>query len=342
MTRVLIVSKDLGTANMVVPLVPELSVRGAKVSIISEGRATERLKEHGIEPDFAGSVDWRTDPFLLNAIETLDHYQPDVVLVGLGSPIHLEQKIAWAANDRRIPLVLLEDFWGSAKIRCSGARPEAILVIDAYAKELAERSYKVEATIVGNPGAIPFPTSHPDIDALRSTYDRIFVYSGDDASTEDEIALILASLEKTPGNWRLIPRYHPKYASQSSRVEGKTKGELWDDLLSPVSARVVRPDIRRTEEVVAASDLTLSGYSTLLTTAAVSGRTPVSLSTEKSRQSLRAESGLDQVPIVALGCAHSLSEPADLSLFLPNAPAIVSALLKPYDAALAADTVLRI
>jgi hypothetical protein len=49
-----------------------------------------------------------------------------------------------------------------------------------------------------------------------------------------------------------------------------------------------------------------------------------------ARDELKELTGLDQVPVVELGCCHSLTEPVDLSGLTPPTPEN-TAKLKPYD-----------
>jgi hypothetical protein len=102
-------------------------------------------------------------------------------------------------------------------------------------------------------------------------------------------------------------------------------------MLAPLGSRVVYlPTVGKSDPVVIASDATFSSWSTLLTTSAQAGKVTGSLWVPSARDELKELTGLDQVPVVELGCCHSLTEPVDLSGLTPPTPEN-TAKLKPYD-----------
>ena len=93
-----------------------------------------------------------------------------------------------------------------------------------------------------------------------------------------------------------------------------------------------------TENVLASVDVVCAGYSTTLTTAAHIGVTAVSLVTPEVSRSPTEESGLSQVPQIALRVAHSVDTPVDLASLRPSSKE-ERARLMPFDSAIGAAAI---
>ena len=332
----LFVAKDMGSSNVTLDLALKCVAEGHEVHAVTEGLASKRYILGGITPRFVGTVNFKTEPFTLDVPKMLEALKPDVVVTGLGSPINLEGAFGVVSNALGMPLVECEDFWNGHSR--SAANPDLLLTLDEYAAELMRKSHpRTTVEIVGNPGVAGYELA-PEVVGLRRHFDRVFVYPGGGDYTTDEIRFLAACLKQTSHNWCLIARFHQKWMKEKNPADGRPYGDMWKEMLQEFRERVVYLDsVKVTETIVAAADGTFSGFSTLLTTSAFHNCPTGSLHLPSVMASLKAQANLNEVPIVKLGCAHSLAEPVDLAGLAPPPPENV-AKLKPYnvDAAYAA------
>jgi hypothetical protein len=343
--KLLFVAKDMGSANVTCPLARICIERGHEVTTVLEGLAAGIYEKADILPYFKGTVNYIDEPFNINAEAVLRKVKPDGVVVGLGSPINLEQSFGSAANALGIPLIECVDFWNGTNR--SSAQPQVVLSIDEVDAKLSLRRHpSAKVYIVGNPGVPQFGAVKPasEVDRLREEFDKVYTYIGGSERTGDEIEFLVKCLHKTGGNWCLVPRFHPKHAKREypSR-KGITYGYVWADMLvTSLGNRIIvyLPEVKSTESVVVASNGTFSSWSTLLTTSAQAGKVTASLWVPSARKELKELTELDQVPLVDLGCCHSLVEVTDLSgLTPPDSESIAK--LKPYDPRVAYEALMR-
>lgn len=328
------VCKDMGATNMVARTADILSGGRHEVFPVLEGMGASRWPEMcSVLPIFRGTDDYDAMPFSLEVEAVLERYHPDVVIVGTSFPNHLEQEFARAAQERGIPLVVVEDFWGGSR-RISGLRrPDLVLTLDEYSARLVREQFGSESrvVVVGNPGVKLDVARAPEVMELRSGGDLVITLCGGGYETAEQIQLLLECLAVTNQQYKLIPRWHPKVVDQPDpENDNRPYRETWDALLAPLGDRVVRVDGPGTENVVVASSLVCAGFSSLLTTAAKAGVAAAALVTPKVLQALQGESGLSQVPQVELGAAYLVTSPADLALLQPCSEQ-VRAGLKPFD-----------
>lgn len=335
--KVLIVSKDGGGGEVAAPLAKIALESGDEAVVITEGLAAGCFVERKVPIYFQGTQNFHEEPFTLDAYSVLKKVRPDVVVTTEGSPIYLEERFGDFANHTGIPLVFLEDCTGGF-VR-SRACPNLVLTLDEYAGGLVKGTYpKVQVEVVGNPG-VP---SAEEVTALRDKYladfreeGPVFVYvGGEPDTTGEQLALLLKCLELTKGEWRLIPRFHPKWTGVVGDLRtGRTYGELWMRMLEPIKSRLVSADVAaKTAHAVSSAAVTIGDFSTLLTTATCCGKTAVLLETPAVLEHMENTTGLRVMPLVEQGFAHAVREPQDLSVLHPPAPDKL-ATLKPYDAA---------
>lgn len=341
--KLIFIAKDMGSANVTCPLALVCLQQGHEVVAVVEGLAAGIYEKAGIYPYFKGTVDFLDEPFNLNAEAVLRKIKPDGVVVGLSSPINLEQQFGLAANALGGLLIECVDFWNGTNR--SSSQPQVIFSIDEVDAKLSLRRHPLaKVYIVGNPG-VPWPAtvkSALEVDKLRERFDKIYTYIGGGEYTGDEIEFLVKCLHETFGNWVLVPRFHPKHAKREyPSQKGLTYGDVWAEMLTPLRNRIVYlPEVKSTESVVVASDATFSSWSTLLTTSAQAGKVTASLWVPSARKELKELTELDQVPVVDLGCCHSLTEVTDLSrLTPPDSESIAK--LKPYDPQVAYEVLMR-
>ncbi|MDP3726491.1 MAG: hypothetical protein Q8R36_04835 [bacterium] len=345
MAKVLFVSKDKGGAQMMIPLVIEIVKHGHDDMVISEGLASKLFEAEDFPLYFKGTVNFQEEPFTLDAEAVLKKQKPDVVVVSSGFPINLEYLFAKAANELGMPLVLLEDYWGGCK-RFTSVRPCLVLTPDEYGAQMAEACFAMSMTrcdvkTVGHHelSAKELHPVNPSLlnDLLLPATGLRCLYVGGGNSTTAELELLLKCLKQTSEEWWLLPRFHPKWINVIS-PNGRTYSEVWNEILKPFQSRVIDTSVcKEPSNLVGFVDVVASGFSTLLNVAAFRGLITVSLFTEETMKSIREELELEEVPLVALGLAHSISVPTNISTLKPPDRGRVSQTLKPYDPSLAYD-----
>jgi hypothetical protein len=341
--KLLLVSKDLGGAQVIVPLAEVAMGCRNELIVVTEGLAQWQFASSQVPLYFQGTSNFLEVPFSLDVDKLIERVEPDLVVVSLGSPINLEDKLALAANRAGVPLVLVEDCHG-AHVR-TAAKPQLVLTLDEYAAGLVRRAHpQARVEIVGNPG-VSLPKKADDLERaaqntgvanLRRLGVRTYAYvGGDPISTEEQLRLLINCLEQTSGDWILIPRFHPKWVNvRCDRVPGFTYGEYWSRLLVPLGDRVKLNLPGDAHELVASVDVTIADYSTLLTFAVCCGKTAVFLETPSVIRSMVESTGLAKFPLVELGCAHCVRQSVDLSSCGPPQQDKLQD-LRPYDPELA-------
>lgn len=354
MARILFVAKDNGCSSVTEQMAVLARGGGHKVFTVLEGLAMARYEALGFPvreaPNFAGCVDFRVptdeekergaDKF--DATEYMERVNPDIIVTGLGSPINIQQKIAEVTTRWSGFLVVCEDFWAKSPGHLSPrwVRPNMILTVDEYSVVLNKRVFpNARQYIVGNPGVKDVTV--PDevlrqMNALRAEFGKVYVYAGAGPdSTTAELDLLLKCLKKTPEDWCLVPRFHPKYEKLQMPGMEKPYGELWREYLAPFSERVRYVEAKSTDPVACVADVVASGFSTLVSTALYNGVAAVCLRTPETVAALKAHGEhYTEIPQVALGLTPAIIEPIDLSQFgMPSAEAMKR--LVPYDAKVA-------
>jgi len=347
----------MGSHSVVGPVVEEADKAFGRenVLVVTEGIAAERFFEAGRRPFFTGTKDFRVMPFTFDCRTFLEIQKPDVVVVGEGFPINLERQMAHAANNLGIPVVSVSDFWGGvmqllSDDRAESARPDLMLTLDIYAAELAKNVFPgVSTRIVGNPGVKDVHVSQ-EVEEwmrnLRRRFDTVYVFGGGGWHTTADLAFLITSLEQTPGDWCLVPLFHPKWVDLRLEDDSMAYGELWTEMLESIADRIFFPEADNVpkysgEEYAVCGDVFVSCFSTLMTTAAQYGKTVLSLQTSEYLEALAAVSVSKVVPQVALGCAHAILEPTDLSVFGPMDHIHIEQTLKPFCGALAFKEIMK-
>ncbi len=354
MAKILFAAKDNGCSSVTEQVAVLAREDGHGIPTALEGLAMARYEALGFPvreaPNFAGCVDFRVptpeerergaDTF--DAAEYLERVNPDIIVTGLGSPINIQRHIAAVATRRKIPLVVCEDFWAKSPghLNPKLVSPYRILTVDEYSVALNKRAFpNARQYIVGNPGvkdvAVPDEVLR-QMNALRAEFGKVYVYAGAGPdSTTAELDLLLKCLKKTPEDWCLVPRFHPKYEKLQMPGMEKPYGELWRKYLAPFVERVRYVEAKSTDPVACAADVVASGFSTLVSTALYNGVPAVCLKTPETIAALNAHGEhYTEIPQVALGLTPAIIKPTDLSQFGMPSPEAMKRLV-PYDAKVA-------
>lgn len=309
MAKLLFVSKDIGGTKMLVPIASEAKNRGHKIYVVAEGN---------------GAFLWpRADmiSFAVSSLEFLKTIQPDAVLMEFPFSANFAKNIGIQANQLDIPIILVEDYWGVCR-RLSEVRLGLVLTIDEYAKKIAMETVgrNIPVEVIGNHAVANIEKYPPPAEVLeilsvaRRRFQEIFIYVGGNV-VEADLRLLVSSLLCTPGNWGLIPCYHPNYRDCVDRSSGKKCSEVWNAMLDPIADRVVRCDSITSDSLAVLGDACFSAFGSSVSTAIRAGKPVVILSTPESDTALKRVN-LEEVPWLALGAAGMIRTPQNIRPFL--------------------------
>ena len=148
----------------------------------------------------------------------------------------------------------------------------------------------------------------------------------------------MPSLQKTPGNWCLIPRFHPNLIKNKKIAEEigdkRTFEEVWNEILFPLGNRVVRLDVGNSDDMAVVCDAYFSSLGSSMNTAIFCGKLTIAVLPKATMEEMY-EAKLDVIPAVYLGGAQTLTEVQDLRPLLVSPPEESRKKFKPLDANLA-------
>lgn len=341
--KVCIVSKDILGAKMSLPVAEKLVSAGFEVRCIVEGKAAEMFAKTSLL--LSANTGPTTSCSYSYVEQHLRTMSPDVVIVTYGSPINLEDAYARAANALGIPVIGLEDYW--ACHRRTSARSDCILAVDEFGAQLARQSFPdAQVRVVGNPAVgdkLKISTSFGHVlGALRSKFGNIFMYADNGpGSAEEQLKLLVACLLRTE-SYCLIPRFHPKWIAESPDG-GATYGERWGRILEPLGERVQYVESDRSDPIAAIADITISGTSSLMTTAIYHGRQAVSLKTPGTVELIETETNgvLHRSPLADRGLVHECITPISFDELLCNKKQTGPQHVQPFDVKVSVKAILE-
>jgi len=279
---------------------------------ISEGKGSQEWQVAGLH------AEQRQYPAHNSTEGVLIDLAITTVVVGTSSPSGIEFDFALQANRMGIPVVVLEDICGghTRLVEKGHINPALVLTCDDIASSLVWKAYpKTKILVIGHPNAVvvrPDPILTIWIENLRREFGPVVLFGGQ--ATFSDLGLVLDCMRISEGV--LIPRFHPKLVDK--RVGVTTMGDIWREMSGRINGGNFDYPDASTDQLAAAADITCSGFSSLLTTAALAGRVSVSLWTPEVAQQLWIENKLQQVPQVALGISHSISEATRLEKLNPT------------------------
>ncbi len=299
MKNVLFVTKDPGPCKAMLPIAEALRSQGeTRICVVAEGLSVANWAEAGFEIDVKGSIDFRSEPDVIDSYEVLERLHPDAVVIGSGAPINLEAKFVDVARAMEIPQVWVENVWGVSG-RLPGRGPELVVTLDPAGEALLRRQSRFGGSrilLAGNPAVTEF--SVPDdvvglTDKLRKECGTLVLFCGQSWDTPDLLALLFTSL--LDGAGVVIPRWHPKRLSEDGNAV------LWPAMMrmyERAGGRVLNLDhVKSTDALAATCDIVVSGTGTALLYAAKFGRVPLSITTAVTKAALRDHDvGYDRWP----------------------------------------------
>lgn len=314
---ILVVSRDPGSANSLIPVLRILSGEpGVGISVVADGRAEDAIS-NSFEIAEAKPVSSGTDIL-----------HPDVVVMAAAEEKGLE---TWAnATYENIPQVVIEDYPGAVHqyLRACldperpGLRvPDKICVMDEAAKQLMVASFpnlesKIEVT--GQPAFDRIASE--DIDGISniargklgiSPEEKVVAFMSTDEVTKEQVGLICEQLMNSSSDFVFIFRRHPR---------DNTSYEEYFQMFNQMGIKNIDSRELKTDEVSAAADIVMTSWSTAGLEAIYRGKPTIHI---VDRNSLDVPAGLSlPLPAVQLGASIGIDNIKEL-------PTKVDSLLDP-------------
>lgn len=301
-----VVAEDAGSALLLAPLVARLGSARCHVVALSS-RSLSVFRAHNVEVG---------DSVVSDPREFLKFLNPRIVVGGVSSPLPPQEPgelvFYRAAEGLGIPVVVLGDFAGCHS-RLLDIVPEVFCAPDAFGVHLATADNAAGVVEMIGYGSIrtkgPTAIAKAFVDGLRDRHGAVHVWTS--GRTFQDLGLMIECMHRTKGCF--VPLFHPKVADQTYGASTETYGERWHTMLRLLGDRVVwQPHGMASDDIAMCSDSFSAGASTMLLNTAWHGIPTISLWTPDVRASLQAQVGLSEVPLVAIGLAHSVSAPCDL------------------------------
>lgn len=360
--KVLFVTRDKKPGMIGTKIARELARQNIEIAVVAEGLSLAEWKNAGFSEALVSEGPLKMDePWGVVPAPILQKVQPDVVVVGLSSPIRAE---AWFAAATRgtgtlyqgIPLVALDDNWGSV-YRCETAA-DLVLTCDRLGERLvrAHSLYKNhrddQVVIIGDLSATAAtePIPQATIDAFnkaKGSADYVLVLASPKTPDGDDVVdVALASCAysiREGAKLVVIPRWYPG-AKPEDRERWTTKVSMFADT-HPDTIQILN-DSFNTDHLAALADGTFAATGSALRAAAFSGKIPICVWTPRLGEKLKAESGMKHHPFVSVGhCGLNLSSPGDVVELIGTAGDLIRSNQQkslqpiPFDAAKAAAAI---
>lgn len=348
MARVLLISSNIGGTNVVLPVAKLALERGHEITVCAGGRGLKRWQDSGMPISVVGQNELTARPQGFDPYAILRSQKIELVIAGQSSPMDWESDMLLASLFEEVKAFSIGDFWnGWTRLKVGPLGGVGLLDVFDVNKLRKDSTWnKSVGVVTGNPGAVQ--VSVPDeirqaFDELRQKHGRVYLYAmgGPDTALE-ELQLVVDSMIKTPQGV-LVPRGNPKYNKPGLSEADQIFKQRWEEILDPLrkSGRVAEVPSPAGEPLAAASDVTISGFSTMSTITLCHGGAAISLCIPGVLASLKKQSGLDEIPHVVMGLSTSLAQPGDLSgIKAPSAEQLSQ--LMPYDPARALEGALNL
>lgn len=311
--KILIATRDPGSANTLIPIIEALQEQGnAKFYILTDGRAQEK-----IQATFA-TQDITPERMVLDVYETIG--TPDLIIT---DPSTSEQGLETfsGATYNSVPLVLIEDYYASALGYLKAAKernksgdnlkiPEVICAMDEEGKKLITDvfpEYADRIVVTGSPyfdaisqentEKIQEETRHK-LGVPKGTTLIAYMSQMEHLGMVEELAKNLSETHSSP---IIIFRRHPR---------DNRSYEEYEEIFQKHGLTPTRSDDFTTAEISAASDIVITGWSTE-GLSAIYRRKPTIHITDRELQNIPDEIP-NPLPPVKLGASIGLDHTSDL------------------------------
>ena len=332
--KVCVVTKDKMEFNLYQPVVDILQKRGIEVVVVAEGLSMDLWLKAGYEiygglpkeGDFDPNIKTRTD---IDPVLVLENMDPDVVMTGLASPIKLGESFGRIANQFGIGLGFVEDLWGVHQR--SEARPDFICTLDAYGEKKILEHVEYDLRLIAGDETIDCQCNPPDVyvtgspamDSLQNVKSdpsvgkaireanpkRVILLGGQGEATTPMVRGVVETLNAIPDKCVVIPRFHPKYMSDLSKVALKDEWMTLLDQIKPPHVVLWIESSVNTHSLILSSTEVVSIFSNLLIEAVVLGRMAVSWNSEVGQKSMKKSLGEESFPLCQFGAVQEVWNP---------------------------------
>lgn len=317
MRSVLAVMKDHGGMQAVMPVVAILRRLGVQITLVTNGKATNLLSNQGEEV-----MTYQTAE---EALKQLDPF-PDILLTSMCSEGGIGRDLVPLLRKYHpsIRVVALQDSWGT-RLWTDWAlpkyRPDFICVNDQIGTELVKRAWPDFNTehikVLGY--AMFDQYAHIDrISACKSARkkldldhnQRVILYCGQTVASGQTLYELIQTLSSLEYQYRLMPRQHPRMATDAPSIEAELWHKAEDEARYPLLRTTCTP-----MEAIAASDLVIGMFSTMLVEAACLRKPTVSIMYPKLGQAWFekvSDGGQTRYPLESLGACSTARDPKQL------------------------------
>ncbi|MBI2057846.1 MAG: hypothetical protein HYT63_02590 [Candidatus Yanofskybacteria bacterium] len=298
--------RDIGPANACLPVFKILNQRGLPVVIYAEGPAAEYLKN---KTSFVTRC---------KITDLLDSVRPSLVVItpstiGGAIPISLINE----AKKRNLPVILFEDLWSGHSCSEWNVLPDAVCVVDSFAKKLVRESWlgypESNIHITGGPVFDKFVNiqTGPAGYKLRKTLDLsknwpVIFFPGEVFGMTQAVQMLVEALNGLNVPVYLILRDHLKITSPEASDEYKQIYLEYCGALKNLKAGIVINSSKLTsDEVNSGSDVVVGICSTMLVEACYMCKPVLHIWTPEIGQALFevASNTFAEMPTTNLGAA---------------------------------------
>lgn len=312
------VVKDPGGTNATVRVVNELRALGKEVKLFSNGKAAEILTERGMEHT--------ANPSAVSILEAVfsEGKRPELILTSMCSQGGLGKYLVPLAWHHDIATVAVQDFWG-ARLKTdycdSQFWPDRIIVPDEVGRRLVLESwddYGEENVCVSGWVAFDSLATFDCAAAGEKVRKRFglvkpwpivgfFGHPDGNAETAHEV---VRALNENADPVYFFPRWHPRASTDDAADHERTKTEV---LAFSSGERIETNSISSkeltTDDIVGASKVVVSIFSTTLVQAAHLGKEVVSvLYPQYGMRRWHEITKLEGFPLTDLGCSALVGE----------------------------------
>jgi CDP-Glycerol:Poly(glycerophosphate) glycerophosphotransferase len=327
-TTVLVVMKDPGGSQNMMPLCQEMKSRGVRVTYVASGKAIDICKAAGIVPMVFESASAAEQYFDQQPV-------PDLYITTMCTGGGVGTSLVEFFRKRGVKTIALQDFWGARlqdAYKDSRFRPEVIVVNDVVGEQLVHKAWgkpswwhapRTKVVVSGYPSLDRFAGYDPE-KRVRAQVRRelgiphdaaVCTFPGQVAMTGTVFLEVAQALCDVCASSRsvitVMPRKHPRM--DEAPLEVATWNQALELLRSSSQIQLVEDSSKISmQDVLQASDLVAGAFSTALIEAAVLRKQVIAfLFPETGWKQYQEELGhlMDEFPLVALGCAARARSP---------------------------------
>lgn len=305
--------KDIGGANAVIPVACKATEENDfRALLYCDGVSYERF--NGAYPVISS----KCDPG-----QVIDWLKPNAVITTTCSPegnLVVPVNFVKAVRSKGVPVVAVQDFWGSGMSVKWDVWPDKMCVQDNLAKNLLLSSWKEynpdDVVVTGQPafdylGQIDCNAAQSKLREKLQLYENwpIIHLSGGFKGTAEAVEWTVKALNKLQWPVYLIVRYHPRMTRAEAPPDWKEIYEKCRDLPSQLKyGQVVDSSSLSSSEVNTGADVIIGIYSTLLVEGCYLRKDCISIVTPEAKAYFEMETAnmLSEFPPSTLSACYSV------------------------------------